>query len=348
MRLSILILCFLPLITSAAPTSAPAASPYPPCTAAQHDAYKVVGPDGVARPSWHPQIDQRQHCVFGHEHGSDPGLALPSAGWPYQTSPADVPFGYAAAKMGMTENHEGFKLFVFSDRAGHTWRLALHQGSSGAGRVCTRFHEVDVAIYDSNSWETLADTHFMGDFGKATSNQGQPLTPSACPTQAADAGGSTGVRQFQVYSQAGHALYDPWRLDDTMLTAIPLDLHALTIWPNSINDCQDLTCDVLVDNTNVYGLVNDGAERFFQHYPGMGIKAGGNRGVFYTDPMGMQLRQPTDPDAVRQYVKEGASFALGQPAGKCFQWGISAVYHCGGYSQGWPFANYSGAVQAPN
>lgn len=346
MKYTAFLLLFAALALPAA--AQPSAGALPACTAAQHDAYSVTGPDGVKYPTWHPQIDPQAHCTFGHEHGSDPGAILPSVGFPYTVSPAAPPFGYAAAKMGMAEAHQGFKVFAFNDRNGHLWRIAVHMGSAGAGRVCTRFHEVDVAIWDAATWERLADTHFMGDFGAAMSNQGQDLTPTACPTQAADAraAGSQGVRMFRVFSQNG-SLYDPWRLDDAMLTAIPLNLHFLTIWPNSINDCADLTCDVLQPNIGPTGP-NDGIEHFFQYYPGMGIKAGGNTGTFYTDPMGMAVRAATDADAVRQYVKPGATFALPEPAGKCFPWGAAMVYHCGGQSDQYYRKNYSGAVVAPN
>lgn len=322
----------------------------PLCSTAQHDAYTIAGPDGATYKRWHPQVDQRLHCAYQHEHGSDPGLALPSYGWPYHVSAADVAFGYVGAHHGMVEPHAGFKVFAFDDRAGHLWRIAVHQGSSGAGRVCERYHEIQVLIIDSKTWEELARVGWMGDFGAARSNKsGAFLIPSACPNQGPDAvaDGSTGVRQFGVYSE-GFTLYDPWRLDDHRLV-IPIDLHSLTIWPQSINDCQDLTCDVLVNNVNALGTVNDGADRFFQLYPGMGIEASTTiSGTFYTDPLGRQLLSEGDPHAIKQYIRPGAAFTLLQPAGLCRQWGVAATYHCGGFGQGWPWANYAGAIGAPN
>jgi hypothetical protein len=38
------------------------------CTAAQHDAYSVVGPDRKRYPTWHPPTDP-SGCSFGHDHG---------------------------------------------------------------------------------------------------------------------------------------------------------------------------------------------------------------------------------------------------------------------------------------
>lgn len=351
MKWTALYILFLPLAFATPMPVAPQQASYPLCTQAQHDAYTIKGPDGATYVRWHPQIDQRLHCSYGHEHGSDPGLILPSLAWPYEVSAAETPFGYVSSHHMMTEPHEGFKLFAFDDRVGHLWLIELHQGSSGVGRVCTRFHEVQVRIWDSRTWELLASVGFMGDFGAAVSNQGQDLTPTACPTQAADAraDGSTGLRQFQIYSQDGHVLYDPWRLDDHRLI-IPIDLHSMTFWPESaINDCQDLTCDTLLPNINVYGLSHDGSSRFFQYYPGTGIKASSVlSGTFYTDPLGRQLLDASDLHAVKQYIRSSSAFALPQPAGKCLQWGVAAVYHCGGYGQGWPYTGWNGVIGAPN
>lgn len=342
-RLSIILLLVL---SFAVPM--PQSAVIPLCAAAQHASYTIKGPDGATYTRWHPQVDQRAHCAYAHEHGSDPGYVLPSFGGPYEVSAGDVAFGYVSSRYGMAEPHEGFKVFAFDDRAGHLWRISLHMGSSGAGRVCTRFHEVQVLIISSATWETLASVGFMGDFGAARSNAGGDLAPSACPNQAADArnDGSTGERQFRVISQ-GSPIYDPWRLDDHRLL-IPIALSSLTVWTtNPINACQDLTCDILIPNT-VNGQMLDGADRSFQLYPGTGIKSTNVlSGTFYTDPLGRQILDATDPHAVKQYIRPGSAFALSGGA-KCFQWGVAALYKCGGYGQGWPFANYSGTVGAPN
>src|SRR6478736_2448808 len=74
------------------------------CPAWVHARYTTAGPDGKQYPTWHPPIDPEFGCLFGHEHGADPRTANADA-----TLPA---FGYAAALMGMSEPHEGFKVFV--------------------------------------------------------------------------------------------------------------------------------------------------------------------------------------------------------------------------------------------
>lgn len=48
---------------------------YDTCTQAEHDSYKVMGPDGKWYPTWHPPVHTRANgtqCTFGHEHGRDP------------------------------------------------------------------------------------------------------------------------------------------------------------------------------------------------------------------------------------------------------------------------------------
>jgi hypothetical protein len=319
----------------------------PPCTVSQHASYT----------GWHPQVDQRFHCVYDHEHGSDPGLALPSIGSPYATSAADAHMGVVASIGGFSENHQGFKFFVFNDRSGHIWRMVVHMGSFSPGRVCNRYHEVQVAIWDASTWEKLLDVKFMGDFGASTSNRpavpGGPLivlTPSACPNQGSEAAsdGSHGTRQFGVYS-LGEVPYQPWRIDDHKLV-IPLDIHSMTFWTDSPgNDCKDTTCDVLVQNYASDGSMAVGASRFVQYYSGTGIRStSAISGTFYTDVLGRHLLSGSDPGAIEQYVKPGSSFSLPAPSGKCFQWGVGALYSCGGYGQGWPFANYGGLVSPGN
>lgn len=81
------------------------------CTAQQHDAYAVVGPDGKLYPTWHPPIDPATGCSFGHDHGRDPrGSALYA-----QVGP--VPFGLANEALEdwdptgiRNEDHVGHKI----------------------------------------------------------------------------------------------------------------------------------------------------------------------------------------------------------------------------------------------
>jgi len=113
---------------------------YDTCTAAFHDTYFVIGPDGKKYPTWHPPTatdpDDRV-CSFGHEHGRDPrGSALWDSIRNHFAYDADgngsidtverdasgVPFGYAAeqliaynaangfANANRDEDHYGYKI----------------------------------------------------------------------------------------------------------------------------------------------------------------------------------------------------------------------------------------------
>ena len=96
------------------------------CTAAQHDAYAVVGPDHKRYPTWHPPIDPVSGCSFGHDHGRDPrGSVL-------YREVGDIPFGYVNEQEDiydpLTPRHE--------DHFGHKveWQndMPMHFGSTAA------------------------------------------------------------------------------------------------------------------------------------------------------------------------------------------------------------------------
>src|SRR5437899_3225580 len=40
-----------------------------PCPSFLHDSWVTTGPDGNSYPTWHPAIDPRYGCFYGHEHG---------------------------------------------------------------------------------------------------------------------------------------------------------------------------------------------------------------------------------------------------------------------------------------
>lgn len=112
------------------------------CTAAQHDAYSVVGPDHKRYPTWHPPIDPVTGCSFGHDHGRDPrGSHLY-----HEVGP--IPFGYANEQLDvydpLTTRHE--------DHFGHKveWEndVPMHFGSAAADQlfdvrcdVLTKLHQ---------------------------------------------------------------------------------------------------------------------------------------------------------------------------------------------------------------
>ncbi|HEV8264136.1 MAG TPA: hypothetical protein VGQ06_04235 [Gemmatimonadales bacterium] len=158
MRRTFLLLCLAPLVIGcydslSAPDYGPAVGnaasfgiwtpgPNDNCTAAQHDAYSVVGPDHKRYPTWHPPIDPVSGCSFGHDHGRDPrGSAL------YRMVGA-IPFGYANEQLDvydpLTTRHE--------DHFGHKveWEndVRMHFGSDAADAmfdircdVLTKLHQ---------------------------------------------------------------------------------------------------------------------------------------------------------------------------------------------------------------
>ena len=127
-------------LQSAVPTAAPSSLVADFCQAL-HDSFRALGPDGRWYPTWHPPTVGT--CHFGHEHGDDPRGSPALNGRP-------VLFGYAAAQIGMSEPHAGFKVFRqdnindphASNHNGASVVMVLHQGSSGARRFTEVHHSV--------------------------------------------------------------------------------------------------------------------------------------------------------------------------------------------------------------
>jgi hypothetical protein len=165
---------------SVAPYVASAASSVPSagqaCPTWVHDRYVTKAPDGKTYPTWHQAIDPRSGCYFGHEHGADPRRSGANS-----TLPA---FGYAAAQMGMTEPHEGFKVFVLN--AGQTsdngstitadYRLVFHMGTSGTGRYSQQFHSLQYDYVARDGTGRYARVNGMADTGPTA------LDGSTCST----------------------------------------------------------------------------------------------------------------------------------------------------------------------
>ncbi len=202
----------------------PANVSLPKCTAAQHDSYKALGPDGVYYPTWHPQIDPYFGCFYDHEHGSNPAFYDP------RVTPL---FGYSAAQMGMSEGHAGFKVYVFTF-AGRKWLLTQHQGTANAAlAACTRFHTLDIV-------SAGIDIHGMSDFGGAVENTTD--TPICGEVD------STGVRKLPVAPEM--VKYEPWRTDVVTGT---LDTRMTFNTKNPQTACADITCTTTLPIPDVGG-----------------------------------------------------------------------------------------------
>ena len=126
------------------------------CSAAIHDQYATIGPDGYRYPTWHPPVDPATGCTFGHEHGRDPtGSEL------FQEVGA-IPFGYAnqhleAGGFGAprNEDHVGHKVEWENDIAmrvggggGNVVSITcdvlvkMHQGTHSPDAFTNNMHEV--------------------------------------------------------------------------------------------------------------------------------------------------------------------------------------------------------------
>ena len=127
------------------------------CTAQQHDAYSVVGPDRKLYPTWHPPIDPASGCSFGHDHGRDPrGSAL------YREVGA-IPFGYANEQLEIydplnprNEDHfghkveweNGLRMDLGGDAASTLFDIRcdvltkLHQGTHSKDAFTNNLHEL--------------------------------------------------------------------------------------------------------------------------------------------------------------------------------------------------------------
>lgn len=142
-----------------------------------HDSYSVVGPDGKLYPTWHPPIDPKTGCRFGHEHGRDPALSalypMIKQHYAYKgdTSSSGIPFGYAAEQLDVWnaannitdgrrhEDHVGYKIMWENNQqrersvlAGGSGRqfidlycdmlFAIHQGTHSQDAFTNNMHEV--------------------------------------------------------------------------------------------------------------------------------------------------------------------------------------------------------------
>jgi hypothetical protein len=150
------------------PTATPGTGGGGLCPQSVHDKYVVTGPDGHSYPTWHPPIDPQSGCFFGHEHGADPRTSHAANDLP--------PFGYAAATIGMTEPHVGFKVFVMnagdtvesninSKTADEDIRFVFHMGTGGVARYTQEFHSFQLDYVDRNGSGRSAHLTGMTDTG---------------------------------------------------------------------------------------------------------------------------------------------------------------------------------------
>ena len=286
------------------PAGQPLPTPNTPCPAWVHDGYVAKGPDGKMYPTWHPQIDPRYWCTFGHEHGSDPG-ALGGSFKPL--------YGYTAAADGMSEPHVGFKTYTFRNPAsGRVWVMTQHMGTAGQGRACTRYHTLDVAVLDGATGVTggtvRADLHLMGDFGR-----GQVFTEGGIKTITGCAIDQNTVddRAVRVINTSVEGGYEPWVVDNeyNVTGFFPGFMSFKT--RDFIARCADQACRTVVPRPGQYG-----ANRILD-YGDLWVKAGGktaNTGEFYTNTLADRFVAAGTAGSLRQYIEPGFSDIMAKPA----------------------------------
>lgn len=220
--------------------------------------------------------------------------------------------------------------------------VTIHFGTSGLGRVCTRYHTLDIAARSNSTGELLADLHMMGDFGPSVVNVSKdPFFPEECPDQDAKAADSHGVRQIPT-QDTGAIGYEPWRVG-VEGTVLGLDNSILVNQTDPMVICNTDICDKAVTTGD------SGSTRFLDG-SGFTIEAGKkNSGVFYTDALGHKFRKEGDVGAVRQFIKPGLKLTLALNGAKCRDvdaWGQPFI--CTKKLKGAPATDREGSLKKPN
>ena len=169
------VLCFVPTAAARDPvdhSQPPAPDGTPICAAWVHERYTVER-GGLRWPTWHPPRDQRYHCAFGHEHGSNPRA------FRYFGRTGMPAFGPVGAYAGSEEPHAAFKVFVANeDRKALAWTVVLHQGTGSPRRGLVRFHSLEAWLFYNRGRRLAAHVRTMADFGEAVPNcPGTKLAP---------------------------------------------------------------------------------------------------------------------------------------------------------------------------
>lgn len=217
------------------------------CTAADHNRYAAVGPDGKLYPTWHPPVDP-SGCTFGHEHGRDPrGSSL------YRVS-GPILFGYANEQLdvhdpgGMRhEDHVGHKieweddveLGFNSDVADALLEIRcdvlakLHQGTHSKDAFTNNVHELVYHVRCSEGTRfgitMLTAIGEGGEFVRRCADETHVHVGTPTPTNSPDGGGKrrlpdrSCVEQFMLVpegerSSFGQALRESWQLSDRIRT----------------------------------------------------------------------------------------------------------------------------------
>lgn len=174
------------------------------CSKEIHDRYSVVGADGKLYPTWHPPVDSRTGCTFGHEHGRNP------AGSDLYNTTGDIPFGLANEALdtwdpsgARHEDHFGHKIEwennVSLQRSEGGNRIdigvtcdfltKIHQGTHSKDAFTNNLHELAYHVRCSDGTELHATImvafgtpgEFVRSCDKATAVSAGTATPLNSP-----------------------------------------------------------------------------------------------------------------------------------------------------------------------
>jgi hypothetical protein len=261
------------------------------CPDEVHEKYTTIGPDGKSYPTWHPPVDLEHGCYFDHEHGSDPTSYI---GFEHSGMPA---FGYTAGKAGISEPHEGYKVFVSNDDLnGRAWMITLHMDSSSPRRAVERYYSLDWHI-SSLEGKALVDVRVMADFGHSTPNCNDDVIVSDGEA------GESRFRSMPTVECAPYNNYEYWvgrarvgdvfevrpmfEIDNPVTAVDPVDLDK--VLPLCSFRPSDEGCESSFWNGTRRGIFR----------PGQKVNNPGPE-TFYTDAFGNRVDE--EAGAIRQFI----------------------------------------------
>jgi hypothetical protein len=278
-----------------------------------HDRYQAQGPDGRSYPTWHPSVDAQYGCYFGHEHGDNPNGATALRG----RTPL---FGYASITAGMNEPHTGFKVFRWDNiqssngpqHNGAAILMVLHQGTSGAARFTTVFHDIEIHYYNPRDGREI-HIHMLAPFGELLVGCGANDPGMVLRQKQANVPGARQVAADKCFNTPSSP-YEDWitalyvGVDSTGNWKAYLDPHFAIFNPNTYCIVQNGSCTLGYSDQRA----GTGADPASQQAKFKGTKReaylnqvwiknqGGNASV-WTDPYG-RLAAPNAPGAIEQYI----------------------------------------------
>jgi hypothetical protein len=303
----------IPPTATATPSSGSVPVAGQPCPAWVHDRYVAQGPDGAWYPTWHPPVDPQYGCSFGHEHGDDPTGATALRG-------RSVLFGYASIKAGMSEPHVGFKVFVWNNiqhpnapaHSGASVVMVLHQGTAGAGRFTTVFHDLEFHYVNPNDGREV-HIHMLAPFGALLVGCGANDPAMDLRLQQASVPGARQVSSTRCFATP-NIPYEDWitalyvGADASGNWRAYLDPHFAVFNPNTYCEVVNGACVLAYSDVRAgTGADPAGTASWFKgdkreaYLNQVWLDNAGNSTSVWTDPYG-RLTTPTAPGAIEQYI----------------------------------------------